>query len=157
MGFTSTTRLFWWTPAIKPYVKDRLPSSLQFSNFVQIRRDPRINWIVNPVHKRREARGLTSIGKQVCAPYLVDVLSKISHRIVVWAKVIVTITPLLAPPGKNTTRLAFVATDNVFPPFTLHVYRHVASCTCMQLEQSIIRRGCRKPERSSWKYIWSIM
>lgn len=31
----------------------------------QIRRDPRINWIVNPVHKRREARGLTSIGKQV--------------------------------------------------------------------------------------------
>jgi ribosomal protein L15E len=31
----------------------------------QIRRDPRINWIVKPVHKRREARGLTSIGKQV--------------------------------------------------------------------------------------------
>ncbi|KAF8761788.1 eukaryotic ribosomal protein eL15 family [Rhizoctonia solani] len=29
-----------------------------------IRRDPRISWIVNPVHKRREARGLTSIGKQ---------------------------------------------------------------------------------------------
>ncbi|KAJ2927142.1 hypothetical protein H1R20_g9943, partial [Candolleomyces eurysporus] len=28
-----------------------------------IRRDPRINWIVNPVHKRREARGLTSAGK----------------------------------------------------------------------------------------------
>jgi large subunit ribosomal protein L15e len=32
----------------------------------QIRRDARINWIVKPVHKRREARGLTSIGKQVC-------------------------------------------------------------------------------------------
>ena len=32
---------------------------------IQIRRDARINWIVNPVHKRREARGLTSIGKQV--------------------------------------------------------------------------------------------
>jgi len=31
----------------------------------QIRRDPRINWIAKPVHKRREARGLTSIGKQV--------------------------------------------------------------------------------------------
>jgi len=31
----------------------------------QIRRDPRINWITKPVHKRREARGLTSIGKQV--------------------------------------------------------------------------------------------
>ncbi|KAI8823524.1 ribosomal protein L15e [Fimicolochytrium jonesii] len=29
-----------------------------------IRRDPRINWIVDPVHKRREARGLTAIGKQ---------------------------------------------------------------------------------------------
>ncbi|GLB36175.1 putative major facilitator superfamily protein [Lyophyllum shimeji] len=29
-----------------------------------IRRDARINWIANPVHKRREARGLTSIGKQ---------------------------------------------------------------------------------------------
>ncbi|RKO91711.1 60S ribosomal protein L15 [Blyttiomyces helicus] len=29
-----------------------------------IRRDPRINWIVNPVHKHREARGLTSIGKK---------------------------------------------------------------------------------------------
>ncbi|KAF8642248.1 hypothetical protein AX16_009523 [Volvariella volvacea WC 439] len=29
-----------------------------------IRRDPRINWITKPVHKRREARGLTSIGKQ---------------------------------------------------------------------------------------------
>ena len=32
----------------------------------QIRRDARINWIARPVHKRREARGLTSIGKQVC-------------------------------------------------------------------------------------------
>ena len=31
----------------------------------QIRRDPRINWIVKPVHKKRESRGLTSIGKQV--------------------------------------------------------------------------------------------
>ncbi|KAF2864264.1 hypothetical protein K470DRAFT_273637 [Piedraia hortae CBS 480.64] len=29
-----------------------------------IRRDPRINWIVNPVHKHREMRGLTSIGKK---------------------------------------------------------------------------------------------
>jgi large subunit ribosomal protein L15e len=29
-----------------------------------IRRDPRINWIVNPVHKRRDARGLTSAGRQ---------------------------------------------------------------------------------------------
>ncbi|KAK9670734.1 60S ribosomal protein L15B [Basidiobolus ranarum] len=29
-----------------------------------IRRDARINWICNPVHKRREARGLTAIGKK---------------------------------------------------------------------------------------------
>lgn len=28
-----------------------------------IRRDPRINWIVKPVHKHRELRGLTSAGK----------------------------------------------------------------------------------------------
>jgi large subunit ribosomal protein L15e len=29
-----------------------------------IRRDPRINWICNPVHKHREMRGLTSAGTQ---------------------------------------------------------------------------------------------
>ncbi|EJT50584.1 structural constituent of ribosome [Trichosporon asahii var. asahii CBS 8904] len=29
-----------------------------------IRRDPRINWIVNPVHKHREARGLTAEGRK---------------------------------------------------------------------------------------------
>merc|ERR1711990_223727 len=29
-----------------------------------IRRDPRINWIVNPVHKHRELRGLTAAGKK---------------------------------------------------------------------------------------------
>ena len=29
-----------------------------------IRRDPRINWIVNPVHKHRELRGVTSAGKK---------------------------------------------------------------------------------------------
>jgi len=29
-----------------------------------IRKDPRINWIVNPVHKHREMRGLTSAGKK---------------------------------------------------------------------------------------------
>lgn len=32
--------------------------------YTQVRRDPRINWIAKPVHKRREARGLTSIGKR---------------------------------------------------------------------------------------------
>jgi len=29
-----------------------------------IRQDPRINWICNPVHKHREARGLTAVGKK---------------------------------------------------------------------------------------------
>merc|ERR1711882_18967 len=29
-----------------------------------IRRDARINWIVNPVHKHRECRGLTSAGRK---------------------------------------------------------------------------------------------
>ncbi|KAJ3179476.1 60S ribosomal protein L15 [Gaertneriomyces sp. JEL0708] len=29
-----------------------------------IRRDPRINWICKPVHKHRESRGLTAIGKK---------------------------------------------------------------------------------------------
>lgn len=29
-----------------------------------IRNDPRINWIVNPVHKHRECRGLTSAGRK---------------------------------------------------------------------------------------------
>lgn len=28
-----------------------------------VRRDPKINWIVNSVHKHRELRGLTSAGK----------------------------------------------------------------------------------------------
>jgi large subunit ribosomal protein L15e len=30
----------------------------------KIRNDPRINWIVNPVHKHRECRGLTSAGRK---------------------------------------------------------------------------------------------
>jgi large subunit ribosomal protein L15e len=33
-------------------------------NHVAIRNDPRINWIVNPVHKHRERRGLTSAGRK---------------------------------------------------------------------------------------------
>ncbi|KAJ3327971.1 60S ribosomal protein L15 [Blyttiomyces sp. JEL0837] len=33
-------------------------------NHKAITRDPRINWIAKPVHKHREARGLTGIGKK---------------------------------------------------------------------------------------------
>ena len=29
-----------------------------------VRRDPRINWISNPVHKHRELRGLTATGRK---------------------------------------------------------------------------------------------
>ena len=29
-----------------------------------VRRDPRINWICNPVHKHREMRGLTAAGQK---------------------------------------------------------------------------------------------
>jgi hypothetical protein len=36
-----------------------------------IRRDARINWICDPVHKRREARGLTSAGKKVSFAFAV--------------------------------------------------------------------------------------
>ncbi len=63
--------------------------------------------IVNPVHKRREARGLTSIGKQVCVA-LVGMLGIFLSlfrlfRTVVLERVIATTTLLLAPPGKSTT------------------------------------------------------
>ena len=33
-------------------------------NHNAIRNDPRVNWIVNPVHKHRELRGLTSAGRK---------------------------------------------------------------------------------------------
>lgn len=33
-------------------------------NHTKIRNDPRIQWIVNPVHKHRELRGLTSAGRK---------------------------------------------------------------------------------------------
>jgi len=33
-------------------------------NHNAIRNDPRINWIVNPVHKHRESRGLTAAGRK---------------------------------------------------------------------------------------------
>ncbi|KAG6851044.1 hypothetical protein H0H93_002936 [Arthromyces matolae] len=77
-----------------------------------IRRDPRINWISNPVHKRREARGLTSVGKQVRFDrYIFFPLPANSEiRTVAWARVIATTMLLLAPPGKNTTPSVSVAT-----------------------------------------------
>ena len=83
----------------------------------QIRRDARINWIVNPVHKRREARGLTSIGKQVCfnlSENLPCSYLYYSSRIAAWARVIATITLQHAPPGRNTTLSASADTVDFF-------------------------------------------
>ena len=83
-------------------------------NFVyQVRRDPRINWITKPVHKRREARGLTSAGKQVCTFTFIkyDLLKAPSYRIVDSEKATVSTTPRLAPPGRGTTLSAFAGTD----------------------------------------------
>ena len=46
-----------------------------------IKRDPRINWIANPVHKRREARGLTATGKKVrCYLVVFSIVSDLSLR-----------------------------------------------------------------------------
>ena len=88
---------------------------------IQIRRDPKINWITAPVHKRREARGLTSIGKQVCCIHSLFLLYQTNkiYRTVVLAKDTGTTTRLVWLPGKSTTPSAFVATgDRVHPsPF----------------------------------------
>jgi hypothetical protein len=80
----------------------------------QIRRDPRINWIVKPVHKRREARGLTSVGKKV---HLQIVLLRILcfdsslPRTVAWARAIFTIMLHAGRLGVDTILLASVVTD----------------------------------------------
>lgn len=65
MVYTSTMRSSWLIPTTRRCVLWVLGVIFSLNVYIQIRRDARINWIVNPVHKRREARGLTSIGKQV--------------------------------------------------------------------------------------------
>lgn len=118
----------------------------------QIRRDPKISWITAPVHKRREARGLTSIGKQVrrsrCYVYLhhnVLIVRLNVRRTVVSARAAATTTRHGCPPGKSTTPSASVATGervvcaysscrflvcSYYPcfPCSLCVYVHPASC-----------------------------
>jgi large subunit ribosomal protein L15e len=54
-----------------------------------IRRDARINWICDAVHKRRESRGLTSAGKQVCPLTAFAWVRLTSQRTAVSAKVTV--------------------------------------------------------------------
>ena len=56
---------------------------------MQIRRDARINWITKPVHKRREARGLTSIGKQVSSTvffYMWQPFINLPHSTEPWSR-----------------------------------------------------------------------
>lgn len=121
---------------------------------LQIRRDPRINWIAKAVHKRREARGLTSIGKQV--RFVARMLHlgrshKIPYRTVVWARVIVTIILQLGRPGRSTTPSVFVATDDLvvvvvlaFCLFPAYYYAHVipvlAMHVCYTLELSLKKK-----------------
>jgi ribosomal protein L15E len=70
-----------------------------------IRRDARINWICNPVHKRRESRGLTAAGRKVRrSPTLDRKLSHRLHRTVVSARVTATTTSRRTRPGASTTR-----------------------------------------------------
>lgn len=46
------------------FIRACAPScSLVDPSHTAIRNDPRINWIVNAVHKHRELRGLTSAGR----------------------------------------------------------------------------------------------
>lgn len=66
---------------------------------------------MNPVHKRREARGLTSIGKQVRLCHRLQTNSVlILYRIVDWARAIATIILPLVLLGKNTTLSVFADT-----------------------------------------------
>lgn len=107
----------------------------------QIRRDPRINWITKPVHKKREARGLTSVGKQVGQILMMSakrfLYSYNLPRIAVLEKVRGTTTRPVWPPGKGTTRSASAATDdsNFFmlctPVYTQYItclYAHAQKC-----------------------------
>ena len=84
---------------------------------MQIRRDPRINWITKPVHKRREARGLTSVGKQVGTSIFSNPLSllipPVLSRTVALARVTVTTIPRVGRPGRSTTPSASAATGDL--------------------------------------------
>ena len=84
---------------------------------------------MNPVHKRREARGLTSIGKQVGVHLdsFIQRRSYFSFRTVVSTeRDTVTTTPLLAPPGRSTTLSASAATVDCFFLYFFHSPTHHA-------------------------------
>lgn len=101
------------------------------------------------MHKRREARGLTSVGKKVCT-----LCSKKAGtvylrylRTVAWARVICTTTLQAGLPGRSTIRSASAATGKrslviilsimpLFPPRIIHVSHACMDVCCATAEQN---------------------
>lgn len=134
---------------------------------IQIRRDPRINWITKPVHKRREARGLTSVGKQVrllliCVVQILSVY--VSCRTVDLARVTATTTPRAGRPGRSTTPSASAVTGDLLLYLFCHAfvaYHHhqpyhcpiMSSHACYGcMSQCSLRKRGRLPRVSSYLY-----
>lgn len=87
---------------------------MQPEPFFKIRRDPRINWICKPVHKHREARGLTATGKKVnCFDFGFKILLKYLLltiiRVADWARVAGIIIHQNLRPGGSIIHFRFVA------------------------------------------------
>ncbi len=106
---------------------------------VQIRRDPRINWITKPVHKRREARGLTSVGKQVSTNVFYNSFQLLNrplpHRTVDSARATVTTTLRAGRPGRSTTPSVSAATGDL----SLYLFYH-AFCSLPAISHTV--RSC---------------
>jgi hypothetical protein len=91
-----------------------------------VRRDPRINWICDPVHKRRETRGLTAAGKKVDNMLFIGschILSFTLFRTVVLPKDIDTTINPRTQFGNET--ILFLSKDIVKPHFlsSSHTFR----------------------------------
>lgn len=119
MVFTNITRFVSAAPTV-PYVvvgSNPFPHQviLVDPSHKAVRRDPRMNWICDPVHKRRESRGLTGAGKKVCALFisfsmyiLLILFSPIPFRTVVLARDTATTTNRRMLSGAATTREFFL-------------------------------------------------
>lgn len=123
---------------------------IRIFTYEQIRRDPRISWITKSVHKRREARGLTSVGKQVrnYASHNPSQMLKhlASHRTVGSARVTVTTTLRAGRPGRSTTRLASAATGDLLLYLLCHAIcalPAISHCVCTHVLS--YRYGCMPP------------
>jgi hypothetical protein len=98
-----------------------------------IRRDARINWICDPVHKRREARGLTGAGKKVSSSTqtlcqtVSDPVGVVLRRTVVLEKATSSTTRPEGRRGASTTPFLSVVTDReegVWPAFVALLVLH---------------------------------